>query len=129
MRQFFKWSAIVIGSLLALAVIFTVVFLVIPLSQSVKNLQEQKDTASVPAVTQAADVPTAAAAPDTTAAAPEAVTAAPENAAPAQEAAQTTEFDIYRTGKFYVKGTVTDEDGQTNPMELAITDGSVYMLT
>ena len=122
MKKVIKWISIGIAALLVIAVAFTAVFVVIPLSRSVKNLQEKKDE---PAVTQAADTaaPAAPAAEETTA------TAVPEesSAAPAEDTF--TEFDIYRSGKFYVKGSVTDCDGETNPMELAITDGSVYMLT
>lgn len=125
MKKVIKWISIVIAGLLALAVIFTAVFVVIPLSRSVKNLQEKKDEPTGAVVTQAADTATTAA-PDVPA----------STAPPAQEddAAQQpenmfTEFDIYRSGKFYVKGSVTDSDGETNPMELAITDDSVYMLT
>ena len=125
MKKVIKWISIGIAGLLAAVIAFTAVFFVIPLSRSVKNLQEKKDE---PAVTQAADTPE----PATDApAAPEATTAPP---AQEESAAQTpadmfTEFDIYRSGKFYVTGTVTDSDGETNPMELAITDDSVYMLT
>ena len=124
MKKVMKWIAIGIAGLLVLAVIFTAVFVVIPLSRSVKNLQEKKDEPTA-AVTQAADTATTAA-PDAQA------TTAP--AAPEDNTAQLpenmfTEYDVYRSGKFYVKGSVTDSDGETNPMELAITDGSVYMLT
>ena len=73
------------------------------------------------------DVPETTAAPELTAPA-EAVPPSENTAVPQQETVQ-TEYDIYRTGHFYVNGTVTDSDGDTNPMELAITDGSVYMLT
>ena len=127
MKKFLKWFSITVAALLVLAVAFTAVFVVIPLSRSVKNLQEKKDDAV--SVTQAAAPdaapqgdPAVTAPPETTAAPPEATTAAP------QETAR-TEYDIYRTGHFYVKGTVTDSDGVTNPMEMAITDNSVFMLT
>ena len=122
MKKVIKWVAVTVAGLLVLAVAFTAVFVVIPLSRSVKNLQEKKETSV--SVTQEAP---SDAAPETTVPA-EAVPQPETTAAPQQETVL-TEYDIYRTGHFYVKGTVTDSDGETNPMELAITDGSVYMLT
>ena len=123
MKQVIKWVSVAIAGLLALTVAFTAVFLVLPLSRSFKNLQEKRNEPS--SVTQAAESAAASAPPaeETTAPQPEATTAADASGE------QFTEYDIYRTGQFYVKGTVTDKDGETNPMELAITDGSVYMLT
>ena len=40
-----------------------------------------------------------------------------------------SEFDVYRSGTFYMKGIATDEKGERVPMELAITPDTVYMLT
>lgn len=37
-----------------------------------------------------------------------------------------SEYDIYRSGHFHMTGFVTDSEG-TSPMELAVTDDSVYM--
>ena len=132
MKKFIKWLSITVAALLVLAVAFTAVFVVIPLSRSVKNLQEKKEE-SASSVSQTAPAESAAvttadpAAQQTTI--PAGTAPAPETMTAPQQEAVTTEYDIYRTGHFYVKGTVTDNDGATNPMELAITDGSVYMLT
>ena len=128
MKKFIKWFSIGLAGLLALAVAFTAFFVVIPLSRSVKNLREkQNEPAAFPqqTVTQAAQEPvTGETAPaGTPAPEAEATTAAPQ-AEPAF-----TEYDIYRSGRFYIKGSVTGENGETNPMELAVTDGSIYMLT
>ncbi len=60
-------------------------------------------------------------APHTTQPAAEPTSPAPENTK--------TEYDIYRSGQFHAKGTMTDESGEVSPMELAITSGSVYMLS
>ena len=132
MKKFIKWLSITVAALLVLAVAFTAVFVVIPLSRSVKNLQEKKEE-SASSVSQTAPAEPAAATTADPAAQqttiPAGTAPAPETTTVPQQEAVTTEYDIYRTGHFYVKGTVTDNDGATNPMELAITDGSVYMLT
>ena len=39
------------------------------------------------------------------------------------------EFDYLRSGNFYLKGTMTDSSGTSAPLEMAITPGSVYMLS
>lgn len=123
MKKAIKWISIGIAGLLVLAVAFTAVFVVIPLSRSIKNIQDKQDE-PVTTVTQAAQpeadttVP-----PETQPAAPETTTAAP------QQESVFTDYDIYRSGHFYVTGSVTDYDSETNPMELAITESSVYMLT
>lgn len=39
------------------------------------------------------------------------------------------EYDILRNGKFYMKGSMIDEAGVPTPMEVAVGDDSVYMLT
>lgn len=61
-----------------------------------------------------------------TAAPTQPVTEAPTTAAPVQGK---NEYDIYRSGSFYVKGKMTDETGLVSPMELAITADTVYMLS
>ena len=38
------------------------------------------------------------------------------------------EYDIFRSGTFYAKGQMKDEEG-VNPLEMAITPDSIYMLT
>ena len=38
------------------------------------------------------------------------------------------EFDIFRSGTFYIKGSMRDAEGE-NPLEMAITPNSIYMLT
>ena len=136
MKKIIKWLSISIAALLVLAAAFTAVFVVIPLSKSVKNLQEKKEGTSV-SVSQTAPTEAPTEAPATDASAPQ--TAPAETTAPAEESLPAeadapqetvfTEYDIYRSGKFYVKGTVMTDDGEVNPMEMAITDGSVYMLT
>ena len=40
-----------------------------------------------------------------------------------------SEYDIYRSGTFYIKGNATDENGVQQPMELAMTPNTVYMVT
>lgn len=131
MKKFIKWFSITAAALLVLCVAFTAIFVVLPLSRSMKNLREKKDQSpavSVQDVTEPVSVP----APETTAAvtAPAAEPSSqPETTAAAQPDPVPTEYDVYRSGKFYIKGTVTDYDGATNPMELAVTDGSIYMLT
>ncbi len=131
MKKFIKWFSICLAGLLVLTVAFTAIFFVIPLSRSIKNLQE-KQNEPTSSVTQAApaDVPAADTQPAVTESAEPVSVPQPEvtTAAPQAESAF-TEYDIYRTGKFYVKGTVTDKDGETNPMELAVTDDSIFMLT
>ncbi|MBQ6066956.1 MAG: hypothetical protein IJK89_09040 [Clostridia bacterium] len=122
MKKFIKWFSIVLAGLLVLAVAFTAAFIVIPLSRSIKNIQEKRDEPAS-SVTQTAET-----AADTTAP-PETQPAAPETTAAARQESVFTDYDIYRSGHFYVTGTVTDSDGVTNPMELAITEDSVYMLT
>ena len=133
MKKIIKWISIAVASLLVLAVAFTAVFIVIPLSRSMKNLRERENELTTSAVTQAV-TSEASGTEETAPAATE-----PEPPSEAQPGETTTaatepedvltEYDIYRTGRFYAKGTVTDSDGETNPMELAVTDQSIYMLT
>ena len=47
--------------------------------------------------------------------------------APAQNTK--SEYDIYRSGHFYVTGVATEGDGMVTPLELAVTDKTVYMLS
>ena len=122
MKKAIKWVSIGLAGLLVLAVAFTAVFIVIPLSRSIKNIQEKQDEPSS-SVTQAEPAADTTAPPETQPAAPEVTTAAP------QSENVVTDYDIYRSGHFYVTGSVTDSDGVTNPMEFAITESSVYMLT
>lgn len=49
----------------------------------------------------------------------------PATQAPAPAA---NEYDIFRSGTFYAKGQMKDEEG-VNPLEMAITPNSIYMLT
>lgn len=39
------------------------------------------------------------------------------------------EYDILRTGSFYMKGSLIDQTGTATPMEIAITPSSVFMLS
>lgn len=127
MKKIIKWVSIVVAGLLVLAVAFTAVFVVIPFARTMRNLSEKKDE---PTTVSSETVPAATTAPPaTTAAQPVETTAPAEPAASQIPADGSTEYDIYRSGKFYIVGTVTDEKGQTNPMEMAVTDGSMYMLT
>lgn len=49
---------------------------------------------------------------------------------PAQPANTTAnEFEYLRNGTFYIQGTMTDSSGQSLPLEMAVTDNSVYMLS
>ena len=57
---------------------------------------------------------------------PSSTTAAPQQQQPASGS---TEFDILRSGNFYASGSMTDEAGTNQPLELALTSSSVYMLT
>ena len=48
---------------------------------------------------------------------------------PAQpQQAGANEYDILRSGRFYCVGSMVDSEG-SNPLEIAVTDSSVYMLT
>ncbi len=132
MKKFIKWFLIALAGLLAAAVAFTAVFIVIPLSRSVKNLREKSDepTTSVSQTAQPTEPPAAGETqPNATEPEQPSDAAQPEDASAAPTAPAFSEYDIYRTGKFYIKGTVTNSDGETNPMEMAVTDGSIYMLT
>lgn len=62
----------------------------------------------------------------TTASSHEGTTAAPQEPATAAPAVSKNEYDIYRSGKFYAVGSVTDAEG-TAPMELAVSDDTLYM--
>lgn len=128
MKKIVKWVSISVAGLLVLAVAFTAVFIAIPFARTMRNLSEKKDE---PTTVSTETVPAATTAPPATTAAQPVETTAPAepDASPQAPADGATEYDIYRTGKFYIKGTVTSEEGQTNPMEMAVTDGSVYMLT
>lgn len=129
MKKFIKWFSIVLAGLLVLSAAFMAFFVVLPLSRSIRNLEAKKNEPSS-AVTQtvpADNVVTTVPQPATTEAASEPASAAPQEVT--TSAPVTTEYDIYRTGHFYVKGTVTDKDGETNPMEIAVTDDSIFMLT
>lgn len=50
---------------------------------------------------------------------------------PTTSPAQNTksEYDIYRSGHFYAKGVATDGDGMVTPLELAVTDNTVFMIS
>ena len=49
---------------------------------------------------------------------------------PAQQTnSKANEFDFLRNGTFYIQGTMTDSSGQSLPLEMAVTDNSVYMLS
>ena len=123
MKKVIKWVSIGIAGLLVLAVAFTAVFIVIPLSRSIKNIQEKQDEPAASVTQTAQPEADTTVPPETQPAAPEVTAAAP------QPESVFTDYDIYCSGHFYVKGTVTDSDGVTNPMELAITEDSVFMLT
>ncbi len=41
----------------------------------------------------------------------------------------TTEYDILKSGTFHMTGKMTDSSGMDAPMEIAITDNSIYMLS
>lgn len=56
-------------------------------------------------------------------------TSAPVTAPPTTAAAQKSEYDIYRSGRFYAKGSAIDGDGTVTPLELAVTDKTVYMIS
>ncbi len=43
--------------------------------------------------------------------------------------AQSNEYDILRSGTFYIKGSMTDNTGLQSPLEMAVTSDSVYMLS
>lgn len=85
--------------------------------------REEKTTADAPgktteATTKAREEKTTAGRDTTTAPSQETTTAAPVTAK--------NEYDIYRGGHFYAVGSITDAEG-TAPMELAVTDDSLYM--
>ncbi len=40
-----------------------------------------------------------------------------------------SEYDILKSGNFYMTGSMIDSSGTKAPMEIAITDGSIYMLS
>ncbi len=44
-------------------------------------------------------------------------------------ATKKTEFDYLKSGNFYLQGTMTDSSGQQLPLEMAVTQKSVYMLS
>ena len=46
MKKVIKWIAVTVAGLLVLAVAFTAIFVVIPLSRSVRNLKENKNEAT-----------------------------------------------------------------------------------
>ncbi len=49
---------------------------------------------------------------------------------PAQPANTTNnEFEYLKNGNFYIQGTMTDSSGQQLPLEMAVTDNSIYMLS
>ncbi len=126
-RKIIKWVSIALASLLVLAVAFTAVFILIPFARTARNLSE-KYAEQEPVVTQQSAPQTA----ETTAPAQPETTQPAQTPAPASEAtpaAAQTEYDIYRSGTFYVTGSVTDSSGVTNPMEMAVTEDSIYMLT
>ena len=39
------------------------------------------------------------------------------------------EFDYLKSGNFYIRGTMTDSSGQSLPLEMAVTENSIYMLS
>lgn len=41
----------------------------------------------------------------------------------------TNEFDFLKSGNFYLKGTMTDSTGMTQPLEMAVTPNSMFMLS
>ena len=45
------------------------------------------------------------------------------------EAPASPEYDILRSGTFYMKGSMVDSTGVNSPMEIAITPDSIYMLS
>lgn len=54
----------------------------------------------------------------------------PETTQPVHVSAQgDTEYDILRSGSFYMRGTMVDASGNKTPMDMAITDKSVYALS
>lgn len=126
-KKIIKWVSIAAASLLVLAVAFTTVFILIPFARTARNLSE-KYAEQEPAVTRQ-NTPqttetTVSAQPETTQPAQTTELASEASSAPTQ-----TEYDIYRSGTFYVTGSVTDSSGATNPMEMAVTEDSIYMLT
>ena len=126
-KKIIKWVLIAVASLLVLAVAFTTVFILIPFARTARNLSE-KYAEQEPVVTQQSAPP---AAETTVPAQPEATQPAQttEPASEASPAVTQTEYDIYRSGTFYITGSVTDSSGATNPMEMAVTGDSIYMLT
>lgn len=46
-----------------------------------------------------------------------------------QQPAGVNEYDILRSGNFYATGSMKDTDGTNQPLEIAITPSSIYMLT
>ncbi len=71
--------------------------------------------------------------PDTTAAPVETqpqATTPPVNETPVQNTAPaSSEYDILKSGTFHMAGTMTDKTGTNAPMEVAVTPGSIYMLS
>ncbi len=45
------------------------------------------------------------------------------------QAPASSEYDILKSGNFYMVGSMTDKTGTTTPMEIAITKNSIYMLS
>lgn len=111
-------------------------------SQAAATAAGTPATTAAPVDTPAAQPSAAASTPGTTAkndgsAAPTAAAPTTAAPAPATTAGQTpvtqtpaptgvNEYDILRSGKFYAVGTMTDSQG-TNPMEIALTDNSIFM--
>lgn len=55
-------------------------------------------------------------------------TTEPESSsAPASVIPENTEYDILRSGHFYMVGTITSSDGTVSPVDLAVTDSSMYV--
>lgn len=126
-KKIIKWVSIAAASLLVLAVAFTTVFILIPFARTARNLSE-KYAEQEPAVTRQNTPQTT----ETTVSAQPETTQPAQTTEPASEASAAltqTEYDIYRSGTFYVTGSVTDSSGATNPMEMAVTEDSIYMLT
>ena len=49
---------------------------------------------------------------------------------PAQnEVPESSEYDILRSGSFYMSGTIIDSTGTESPMEIAITPDSIYKMS
>lgn len=45
------------------------------------------------------------------------------------EVSESSEYDILRSGSFYITGTLIDSTGAESPMEIAITPDSIYMMS